>query len=471
MDRLSNSKERSVVKIFINTLSLFILFQSGLASANPKQPAGSTSASQQTQAPQGSITVVSGGAPIDPHARCNRAVDEFKQANIKLGEACKKAGLSTADCINKSQQCAAAASSDSFSTMDAFAMFMTGAPAGSLNGMAGGGCPQYSGRDYFTDREKIEKELKDTSKELANLNDDQAKIQEEYSKNIQELTESFNKAQEKLSETTHQLEQDERDRLAQFMQSQSQAKEELRKKGADILKLRGQLIQSQRDKALKMIAMTEASGKRACMKAVAEARKNYESLGTNTNANHIQNAKKKKQDLINTYNDCMDAFDQQRIALMESKKQEQEELTTQINSLQSSVDEIQNSMNLASTQLEEIKQATQKKKNEAVESVMKLGVITQDKMASAAQKLNANKQTIAAKMQNLQGELNRANIKLMTMGPVPPRGSEISVASARSDIDSQIEILQQIAGNSSLSECPGLQSAARNVINKYRGTQ
>jgi DNA repair exonuclease SbcCD ATPase subunit len=444
MDAFLNSKERSVVKIFINTLSLLVFFHTSLVAGQ-----------------------VTSQLVVDPDAKCNRLRDEFKQANIKLGEACKKAGLSTADCINKSKQCAEVASSDSFSTMDAFAMLMTGAPAGSLDGMKGGGCPQYSGRDYFTDRKDLEKEMKDTSKDLANLNDEQAKIQEAYNKDIQDFTESFNKAQEKLNETTHQLEQDERDRLAQFMQSQSQAKEDLRKKGADILRLRGQLIQSQRDKALKMIAMTEASGKRACMKAVAESRKNYESLGASTNSNHIQNAKKKKQDLINTYNDCMDAFDQQRMALMESKKQEQEDLTKQINNLQSSVDEIQNSMNLASTQLEEIKQATAKKKNEAVESVMKLGVITQDKMSTAAQKLNTNKQTIAAKIQNHQGELNRANIKLMSMGPVPPKGSEISVASARSEIDSQIEILSQIAVADGDKKC-GVKDNAQTIIDRYR---
>lgn len=440
MSEITGKTERTLVKVFISIFAVASAFSS------------------VTRAQVVSVT-----AP-DP---CKEATDNYVRAHEKIADACKKAKLGD-DCASKARSCDEVSTEESFNTMDAFAIAL-GLPPGS-GGKVGSACPQANGRDYFTEKEKIQRELKDTQKELAELNDDKADIQDAYNKEMRDIQEELTKAQENYKKRSREIDQENRERIAEFNNTQNQAKDELRKKGAEILRLRGQLIQSQRDKALKLIAMTEASGKRACMKAVNEAKKAYLGVSASTSSNHIAQAKAKKQELINIYNDCMDAFDQQRIALNESKKQEQEELNQQIADAQASMDEIQNSLSLASSQLEEIKQAADKEKADELQSVIDLGTRGQERMQAAYTKMQENLKTMAQKSANLQGDLNRANQDLMALGPAPKRGSEYTPEEASSDISSQIKILDAIANDARLEKCPDLKKLANESSTKYRGS-
>lgn len=465
MKKISGTKNKAVVKIFINTLACTSFLSHAQVFA---QPTSAPAAAAAAPAPAPGY----GYYPPDykevrEKESCKQAIDKIDDATRKIGEACRKAGLSgSSNCVAKSTNCAKESGEESFDSVQAFGMVL-GVPAGAVNGVTSA-CPQMNGRDYFSEKDRIQKEIKDTEKELAELNDDKAKIQDDYNKDVQDIQEALTKAQEDFKKHSLEIDQKERERIAEFNNSQNQAKEELRKKGAEILRLRGQLIQSQRDKALKLIAMTEASGKRACMKAVTDAKKAYEGVSAGTSANHIAQAKKKRQDLINIYNDCMEAFDQQRIALNESKKQEQDELNNQIANTQSSIDEIQNSLNLASNQLEEMKQASVKEKNDALQSVIDLGTRSQQKMQAAYTKLQENLKTIAAKSASLQSALNRANQALMTLGPAPKsKSSDYTPSDASSEIDAQISVIER-AKRGMPSSCAGeVEKASKEALKQY----
>lgn len=451
MNKNSSQRQSTVVKVFINTVAILSLISSSasLAARNDDE--------EKKDKKESAFVDTQKGQEIDnANRRCQRAEERVYQARTKIKEACRKAGLpgGTDGCLKAAENCAGTSGEESFDTT-AILVSALGLPAGSTSGSSA--CPQMSGRDYFTEKDKLQKDIKDTEKDLAELNDDKAKLQDDYNKEMQDIQEALTKAQEDLKEKNLDLEQKDRERQAEFQNSQNQAKEELRKKGADILRLRGQLIQSQRDKALKMIAMTDASGKRACMKAVRDAKKAYDNVSSASSSNHLAQAKQKKEELINTYNDCMEAFDQQRVALNESKKQEQDQINQQIDDLQSSVDEIQNSLNLASTQLEEIKQAAATKKNDALQSVIDLGTRSQNKMQAAYTKLQENLKTLAAKSASLQAALNRANASMMTLGPAPKsRSSDYAPSDASSEIAGEIEIIEDARRGVTKDSCPGI---------------
>lgn len=461
MSKSSGKIDRTVVKVFINTVAGACLVVSSPALAAPPASSAPTLAIPTNPATPTAATTTS-SSPSDAalkemrnQDRCERASESIRQSRNKISEACRKAGMSgSGNCAEKADSCSKESGEESFDTMAAFATVL-GVPAYAATGI-GSACPQMNGRDYFTEKDKILKDIQETEKELAELNDDKAKIQDDYNKEMQDLQETLTKAQEDLKKKNLDIEQKDRERIAEFNSSQNQAKEELRKKGSEILRLRGNLIQSQRDKALKLIAMTDASGKRACMKAVTEAKKSYESVSAGTSSNHIAQAKQKKKELINIYNDCMEAFDQQRLALNESKKQEQDELNKQITDLQSSVDEIQNSLNLAASQLEEMKQAAAKEKSDALQSVIDLGTMSQQKMQAAYAKMQENLKTLATKSSSLQAALNRANQSLLTLGPAPKsRSSEYSPSDASSEINSEQENIESQKSILTSLQCPG----------------
>ncbi|MGZ3773549.1 MAG: hypothetical protein ACXVCY_00855 [Pseudobdellovibrionaceae bacterium] len=483
MNKISGNKNKAVVKVFIKTFSfLAILFSTSITIGASKAKDTKTkemSETEQTTSNNSPVVTpfsytkspeeIQHERELEDKQSCGDARSKVDDAVKEIGDACKRAALGDINsCVSKAKSCGDISSSDSFNTFDAFGTALGLPPGQSISGIKSA-CPQMNGRDYFSEKDKLEKEIKDTQQQLADLNDDKAKFQDDYNKEMQTVQEDLNKAQEDYKQKSRDIDQKNREQLADFNNNQNQTKDQLRKIGAQILNLRGQLIQSQRDKALKLLAMTEASGKRACMKAVNDAKKSYDSVSSDLSASHISQAQQKRTDLINIYYDCMDAFDQQRIALNESKKAEQDQINKQINDYQSQMDDIQNSLNLSSSQLQQIQQAAQQEKSDSLQSVVNKGNTSQQAMNSAYTKLQTNLQTLAAKTQNLTGALNRTNQSLMTLGPAPKRSAEDTAYEASSTISAQVNILEGISG-SDLSKCTGLKDEINKKLKIYKGS-
>ncbi|MEK2647156.1 hypothetical protein [Bdellovibrio sp. BCCA] len=449
MNKISGKTNKTVVKIFINILVSAALLPHYSAFAADKATLAVTAASNPdaAKAVADALKEDREAAAKDKEAQlCKQATDKIDEATRKIGEACRKAGMSgSSNCVSKARSCADESGTDSFDTVGAFATVL-GVPAGAAAGI-GSACPQMNGRDYFAEKDKIQKEIKDTEKELAELNDDKANLQDDYNKEMQKIQETLTKAQEDYKKKESELDQEERERIAEFNNSQNQAKESMRKKGSEILNLRGQLTQLQRDKARSLNLMSESAGKRKCVSDLAKMKADYEKMYSSSavsSSNHIAQAKKKKQEMIDFYNTCMNDFNQQRIALNEQTRQKQEDLDKQIRDAQSSLDEIQNSLTLANNQLDEMKQATVKKKTDALQSVIDLGTRSQQQMQAAYTKLQENLKTLAAKQASLQAALNRANQALMTLGPAPKsKSSEYTPGDASGEIDAQISVIER----------------------------
>lgn len=468
MNKISGKTNRTVVKIFINICTSIAFFSFSTAFAAEGNNGSSKFDFCADYKSKGYKTAEECLGKVDPSAKtgCSKAREDYKQAITKISEACKKAGLGDKDCVSKSLSCAETSSEDSFDTMDVFGTAL-GIPPGTSLGAA---CPTMNGRDYFSEKDKIQKEIKETEKELAELNDTKADIQDDYNKEVQDIQETLNKAQEDYKKKEVDLDQEERERIADFHNNQNQAKEALRKKGSELLTLRGQMIQLQRDKARSLNLMSESAGKRKCITELAKMKEEYQKLYSSSagaSSNHIAQAKRKKKELVEFYNTCISDFNQQRIALNEQTRQKQDELDKQVRDTQSSMDEIQNSLNLAASQLEEMKQATVKKKNDALQAVIDLGTRSQQKMQAAYAKLQEKLKTLATKNASLAGALNRANQSLMTLGPAPKRGAEYTPADASSDISAQVNILMEISEDPELSDCGGISAQAEKAVKEY----
>ncbi len=441
MNHISNYTNKTTVKTLIKVVSVLAIFSGTALAADPTPSSSSSTPSADTSSVLASLLL------RNNDDACQRAQTTVSNAVKDIGSACRKAGLGgVSKCIESSISCGSTMGSDVFSTTaQALAQNSSNQNvqlAGAVLGQseAKNSCPQMSGRDYWSEKDKITKDIDSTQKELADLNDDKAKVQDDFNKQIQDLQDDLNKAQEELDKQKLDMKDKKRKQLADFQTSQNQAKEELRKKSSDVLSLRGQLIKSQQDQALQLIAMTDASGKRACMRAVNDAKKAYDAIATNGSGNYIAKARQKKDDLINTYNDCMDSFAQQRNALNKSKKQEQDQINKAITDAQQSSDEISNGLNTAQEQLTEMQNDAQTEEDNATQKVVKLMQTNQNKMLAAQQKMQTNLQTLTTKNQSLTEKLNRLNNSLMTLGAAPKsRSSDYSPEDASSDISSSVD--------------------------------
>lgn len=458
MNHISSFKNKTTVKtlgiLLVGLSSLTPLVAQGRNCGSP--PANASSSDPAYKAYQACIEQDNKESDSrDKQRSCSDANKDLSSARKEMTKLCSEASLGS-DCSDKVSTCSEVTGSATFQSAGQV-MTALGNQYGSLVtalGGANGGCPQMTGKTYFNRKDSLTKDIDSTQKELADLNDDKAKIQDEFNKQIQDLQDEVNKSQEDLDKMKLEMKDKKRKQLADFQNSQNQMKEELRKKSTEVLSLRGQLIQSQQDQALKLIAMTDASGKRACMKAVNDAKKAYDAVASSNSANYIAKAKQKKQDLINTYNDCMDAFEQQRNALNKSKKQEQDQINKAINDATAAAAELQNSMNTADSQLAEMQQDAQTEEDQATQKVVKLMQTTQTKMLAAQQKMQTNLQTLEAKNQSLTSKLNRLNNELAMLGPAPSEDSTKTVKQVGSELGSYQEAVNTAIDNVNMN-CQG----------------
>lgn len=387
---------------------------------------------------------------------CQSARSDLRSAKEKLAEACAAASL-PAGCSASAISCDDTISEESFDTMGMI-MEALGMPKNATGSQVSNKCPQLAGKDWYDEKNRLQKELKDAQKELAELSDDKAEIQDEYNKTSNDLQEQLAKAQEEYKQTEEDLNEEQRKMMAEFNNSQNQARENMRNLGSKLLELEGQVTQVQREKAQRLLVLTNAAARMGCMNKIAQEKAEYEKLygikGNNT-GNYVQQANNKRKALNESFQACMENVNQERIKLNETTKNKVEMLQKQIRDTQSSLDEVQNSLNLAQSQLEEMKTSIANKKKNALQSVIDLGQRIQSQLQSAYQKLQTQLQTIAAKNTNLTQEINRIQNEIAALGVAPKnRSGKYSESELASRIGSYASMVSE-AESAVSSSCSG----------------
>lgn len=428
MNKISSSKKNASVKTVINILSVLAFT---LPSISLGQPApGYTVPYDPAEAKATRIS-----------NKCSSYRSDRTAALNKLSEACRKAGLGGGDgCREKALACSETLGTDSFDTTDAIGTLM-GLPAGSN---IGGSCPQMNGRDYYDEKKRLETEIKDTQKDIAELADDEAEIKETFNTTIQELQQALTDAQQELEETKTTLDETEREKISEFQASQNAAKEKLREYNSKIISLRSEMTNAVREKATKMLELTAETSKYACNQEYTKAAESYGKVNATSNKSHISKAKAQKAAALDAFNKCMNRFQQARISLNEQSSAKMESINDQIRNAEASTDELNDSLNLASTQLDQMKADTVKRKSQAEKKVNDLMTLTTNKMQAAQENMQTKLKALATKQQSYTEALNRANNSLMTLGPAPKRGVEYTAEEASSEISAQTEIIAEI---------------------------
>lgn len=390
---------------------------------------------------------------------CKEADKEYKKALEDMKSGCSKAGYALKECQQKSLECLNSEGGNDDADPIGMVASQMGVPVGNV--LSGKACPQLSGRSFATRKDKIEEKLKRAKEQLADVQKETAEMNENYQKEMIALNRKMTEAEKELKEKLKDMDAEDRKRIAEFQQSQNQAKEELRKTGMSLIQLRAKLNNSQAEKAVALIELTEEAAKMECDAKVAAVSLKATAVKTNTSQNHIAQATANKKRRLAVWNSCIEGFQEKRKAMLESKKSEQEAILTEIKNTESRADEIQNMLNLSSSQLEQIKQADLTSKSEAQQNLIKLGQEIQQEMTAAYTKLQQTQQAFNTKSANLQTQLNMANMelqKLMAKGE-PPEESESSTVQAANTISSSADIIHEIESNTEYASCPFMQSA------------
>lgn len=369
---------------------------------------------------------------------CGKAArDSYREAKRKIGEACGAAGFG-ANCYEEVMSCEDSLGSQDFNTMGVLGQ-VTGMPLDSLNSSSQ--CPQLSGKDYFSTKKEIEADIKDANNDLADLEKEKADIEKDFNTEMQDIQKEIREAQKELADEKLKINEDSRQQKADFAKQQAETRNEVRKKNMDMLQLRGKMIKSDRDKATKMLQLSEGSTKRACMSAVKKLRDDLLKPGSKIS---IKDATALKAEINSSFDDCMKNFDQQRAALNETYRQEQSELQTSIDQLQSDIDDMENQLKLASSQLSEMEADAKSKQSTAEQNLVKMMQEAQTKMQASQQNMQKRLTAMSTKQGTIKQRLFKLNNELMALGPVPAdRGSEDSPRKAMGKISAETEVIQE----------------------------
>lgn len=379
----------------------------------------------------------------------NNALQEAVKAQKEIDTACGDSGFgSKTECLKKVYTCAKVVESENFDTATEMTNAVlqglglsTAASIGKPNKNAEGTCPQFTADNYQKRKKEIQDDIKSLEKELKDLQKDLVKEEKDTKKELQDITDDITKAKKDVKDQKVKIDDDERKQLSDFNNTQNQTKNQMRTSNMNILKLRAKLVESQRDLSQKLLQLNDNATKAAC---VNNAQKSYSEFQKAANSGSMSMALRtqQKQNILNQYSDCLKAMDQQRAALLESKREEQKQLQASITQANDELTDIQHSLDLAQTQLEEIKQQNTNQKNELEKGLLEQMQTAQTKMQSIQSSFQKQQQLSQQQQMQLNQKLTTRQNELNALGPVPSSDSTLTPTKAGAKIRANISPVQ-----------------------------
>jgi hypothetical protein len=453
MKSFLNTNKSTLVKIAVNLAITFMIPNVGLADAKDLiNNAAQTTALENVTGKQvtDSATLAKmlaiQGAKDKMESQCNKLQDQAQKAWDAIDKSCKDSG--SADCSKMVRQCETQASTVDYSVVNDLYSQITSATGGTTAQSAQAtqktACPQLSGKTAADQQKDLEKELETAQKAEADIEKDITDAKDKFSTASQDIQKSLQDAQDDFNKTSKDLKQDARQQTADAQKSQQQAAQSMRDKVSQRLKLQGDLAKVQQDKALKLISMTDASGVRACQNAVNTQKKSDGYIGNSS----MRDQQARKNNYIAIYNDCMSSFDKQREALIQTSRQQTDEINNQIDNLNSDIDEIQNTLNLSQSQLTEIQTQNSTDSSNAQTKLTQTNTNLQNKLTSEYQKEIDTVKTLTQRQTDQTAKIRNINNKLAALqkmgSPDAATDASVSYSAASSSINKSMMQLSQV---------------------------
>lgn len=178
-----------------------------------------------------------------------------------------------------------------------------------------------------------------------------------------------------------------------------------------------------RSKNSSLLQMSETASKLACMKKVRDLRKVYESeyAGSSNKGGlgFIKQASLKKQELNDTFLDCMSQFDVQRNALIAQTEEKIQVFQDMINSNISDIDNANQQLESMKIQEQQAKADATTRLNDAQQAVTDKITKAQSRLTSLATTQQKKAKALADKQAEMEAESKKRSNELASMGAAP----------------------------------------------------
>ncbi|HRO66146.1 MAG TPA: hypothetical protein PL182_01125 [Pseudobdellovibrionaceae bacterium] len=310
-----------------------------------------TCPSGQIATPLPSKDCPGGGGSYVPDWTCELDCDGYKkeldEAKNAASSACSEASLGTLPkCVSKMKECVnpsvAGGTDDSF--MDSI-LPMVSQTAGSLMGtplnlpntktVNKGTCPNMSYRDYFEQKDRIQKDIETAQKDINDLKTKMSDAVKDFNEQKADLTKEANEAQKALAEQQRDLSKEQRQQQADLQQSQSEIAERIRQLNTQLMAKRAEMANTESQFTQKLANMTSALGETKCIAEVTALREELKKVfGTSWAAQS-----KKTAALQEKFKNCLANFQMERRNLMDQRMSYLTQAQNEIKNIQESITE------------------------------------------------------------------------------------------------------------------------------------
>ncbi|MEN0059841.1 MAG: hypothetical protein AAGB31_13455, partial [Bdellovibrio sp.] len=206
MNKISDKTIKTLVKIFINTLTCGSLVWGAGAFAETAAEKALKDQSDAAKAKAAEDAITERRRAERTEDRCENAGKQYREAQNKLNEACRKAGWNVAKCAAEAKKCneeygaededSEESTSNRNQSQDIIssigsAFGVQTQQASYTNSKSANKCPQGNRRDYMERKDDLTKDIKKLENELAEITEDEAKLQKEYSEESQKITQEL----------------------------------------------------------------------------------------------------------------------------------------------------------------------------------------------------------------------------------------------------------------------------------------
>lgn len=395
---------------------------------------------------------------------CDKTAEPLKEAEKEMRKACSDAGKS-ANCVIDITKCKSAKireSSTDPNSIEAL-MPMLGTAAGAFTGTTvdtsaitsalGGGanqkqpagtCSDMSRRDYFDQKERLERELKQNTTDNTDLDREIADAKESLDKKMADAQAEINKAQKELNEKQSSINKEKREKAASIIEQQSKTAQEIRSLNSRMMDLRSQAAQTDSAYASQLAKLSsETTHKYVCLADIRKKRAEYmQGLSSNLGGSLTQAA-----DLQRAFDECMADFKRQVLSAMDNRESTMRKFAQDISNMQASIDDQNNALNSYNQQMQEANKELDKQANDETQAVIKQMSAAQTDLKNAQDTMIQKQAALKAKQTKINARTTSLGIDLYNMGPVPPSGAQTGWRTADAAVSRYISELDSFQNN------------------------
>jgi hypothetical protein len=369
---------------------------------------------------------------------CKEKEDALWVEKKLMTSTCQKAGISASGCIEKVKKCVEEEVTDDLDpNILEQALPLLNQVLGSGIALPGSeaskaGCSNRSESDFKDEKERLDRELKESETDLADIATEMSDAKAEQDKEMKETQQDIAEAKKEMEEVHVELDKESRDIVRNGMEEEQKAAESVRNLTSQILSLRGSVALKESEFAAELRKLV--SPETTCLLAAHNLRKAIDEAGLYKNGNFVAQGNERKKALEAEYNRCFEDIKAQRKDIMTRRSNYLRSTQNQLSGMEESLEGAQKSIQTYSSQVQTTAKEIEKQKTQAQTRVVEKMQNSSYALQAVATRTQEKVQALSQKQVAAQARLATLSADIGKMGPTPKKGQTEGWRAAQSAV-------------------------------------